>query len=190
MRSAGLRCQFRRPGVRRGVRLGGAGGDGAGFRFTPEDWRKLAAEAGELAQQEGISWLVSTSRRTGGEGEDILRAGLPELVVADAVWWSTQPRRILQAYLGAADVVCCTADSLSMLTEAVLSGRPVIAWQPASARPNADYQAALERLAMRNLIVQSETLVQGAALLASRPAGTFDQQRLETRLIALCEAAS
>ncbi len=166
------------------------GGDGAGFHFAAEDWHRLAAEATELARSQGLRWLVSTSRRTGAEAEAVLREQLPAELVADAVWWDSEPRRVLQSYLGAADVVCCTADSLSMLTEAVVSGKPVIAWAPRQARPDEDYRAALQRLEARHLITCADTLIQGAALLADRPLGTFDRRPLEERLRALCESSA
>lgn len=165
------------------------GGDGAGFHFDVQDWHRLAAEAAELARTQGLRWLVSTSRRTGAEAEAVLREQLPAELVADAVWWGSKPRRVLQSYLGAVDVVCCTADSLSMLTEAVVSEKSVLAWAPRQARPDLDYQAALERLEIRHLITRAETLFQAATLAVDRPQGTFDQLTLEERLRALCDAS-
>jgi len=83
-----------------------------------------------LARREGIRWLVTTSRRTGAEAEARLRAGLDSAVVAAAVWWAEKPEKKMQAFLGAAECVFVTQDSVTMVTEAVASGRPVVVVRP------------------------------------------------------------
>jgi len=41
------------------------GGNGAGYRYEDADWRALAAAVNRLGKEEGVRWLVTTSRRTG-----------------------------------------------------------------------------------------------------------------------------
>jgi mitochondrial fission protein ELM1 len=66
--------------------------------------------------------MVTPSRRTGPENEAILRntlAGLPAIV------WDGAGENPYFGYLGLADYVIATADSVSMITEAGATGKPV-----------------------------------------------------------------
>jgi mitochondrial fission protein ELM1 len=87
-----------------------------------------------LARREGFRWLVTTSRRTGAEAEARLRAGLDASFVAAAVWWAEKPEKKMAAFLGAAECVIVTQDSVTMVTEAVSSGRPVAVASPTVVR--------------------------------------------------------
>lgn len=164
------------------------GGDGAGYGFSSDDWRRLAVEANNLAREHGIRWLVSTSRRTGAVAEAILREGLSNDLVADAVWWTSSPRKGIQAYVGAAEVVFCTVDSLSMLTEVILSGLTAIAWVPGAGRPSSDYLAALQRLEGKGLLVCANHLSQGYARLTAQSSMVVDFSLLASRLVSLVSA--
>jgi mitochondrial fission protein ELM1 len=107
------------------------GGKSRSHDFQDADWEKLAEGMTDLAKSEGIRWLVTTSRRTGRLVEAKLRDLLPPEIVADAVWWCHQPERKFPAYLGAAEVIWVTQDSVSMVTEAVATDKPVAVIQPA-----------------------------------------------------------
>jgi mitochondrial fission protein ELM1 len=129
------------------------GGKSRSHDFQAADWEKLAAEMSVLAKAEGIRWLVTSSRRTGREVEARLRELLPPEIVADAVWWCHQPEKKMAAYLGAAEVVFVTQDSVSMVTEAVAADKPVVVLQPAHTPFPADsfvpgYLANLESLGL------------------------------------------
>lgn len=106
------------------------GGQSRSHDFRPADWEKLAEGMIALARREGIRWLVTTSRRTGKEVEAKLRGLLPPEIVADAVWWCHSPEKKFPAYLGAAEVIWVTQDSISMVTEAVAAGKPVVVVRP------------------------------------------------------------
>lgn len=106
------------------------GGTSRSHDFQAPDWEKLAESMTALARREGIRWLVTTSRRTGKEVETKLRGLLPAEVVADAVWWCHQPEKKFSAYLGAAQLIWVTEDSVSMVTEAVAAGKPVVVIRP------------------------------------------------------------
>lgn len=107
------------------------GGKSRSHDFQNADWDGLADGMTRLAESEGIRWLVTTSRRTGKEVEARLRDRLPPEIVADAVWWCHQPEKRFPAYLGAAECLWVTQDSVSMVTEAVASGKAVVVVQPA-----------------------------------------------------------
>ena len=106
------------------------GGSSRSHRYTDDDWRGLAAGMNAIAAREGGRWLLTTSRRTGARAEAVLRRELDPDALADAVWWSVAPRRELHAFLGLSDSVFVTQDSVTMVTEAVASGRPVVALAP------------------------------------------------------------
>lgn len=106
------------------------GGKSRSHDFQDADWENLAEGMTALAKREGIRWLVTTSRRTGEEVEAKLQALLPPEIVADAVWWCHLPEKRFSAYLGAAEVIWVTQDSVSMVTEAVAAGKPVVVIRP------------------------------------------------------------
>lgn len=107
------------------------GGKSRSHDFQDADWENLAAGMTALAKREGIRWLVTTSRRTGKDVEAKLRNLLPPEIIGDAVWWCHQPEKKFPAYLGAAEAIWVTQDSVSMVTEAVATDKPVAVIQPA-----------------------------------------------------------
>lgn len=125
------------------------GGASVSHRYTASDWDGLAAGMNLLASREGFRWLITTSRRTGAEAEARLRAGLDKSLLAASVWWAEKTEKKMSAYLGSAEQVFVTQDSVTMVTEAVASARPVIVLRPADVRfPQGsfmpDYLARLE----------------------------------------------
>lgn len=98
--------------------------------FTEQDWSALADGMNRLAREAKIKWLLTTSRRTGIATECLLRERLDPLVLKDSIWWSEQPRRELYQFMARSEVLFVTQDSVTMVTEAVSSGKPVIAVLP------------------------------------------------------------
>jgi uncharacterized protein len=110
------------------------GGKSRSHHYTDADCEKLAAGMTALAQRHDIRWLVTTSRRTGKETEAKLRGLLPPDVVAEAVWWCHAPEKKFAAYLGAAEMIWVTQDSVSMVTEAAATGLPTVVVYPQDLR--------------------------------------------------------
>lgn len=106
------------------------GGSSRSHSFGEQDWRNLARGVKALSARYDIKWLISTSRRTGRDDETILKSMLNPACIAEAVWYSEEPKKIVKAFLGASQRVFVTQDSLTMLCEAMLSGRPVISLVP------------------------------------------------------------
>lgn len=106
------------------------GGASVSHRYVAADWDALATGMNALSRREGIRWLVTTSRRTGADAEARLRAALDPEVVAAAVWWAEKPEKKMSAFLGAAECIYVTQDSVTMATEAVASGRFVVVVRP------------------------------------------------------------
>lgn len=164
------------------------GGHGAGARYQPQDWLQLALWMNATAAKQGIRWLVTTSRRTGIEAESVLKSKLDMSTIADAIWWADQPRKVMSAFLGRAELVCSTIDSLSMITEAISAGRPVIALTPAEFKPDQRYEEAINRMESRGWLKKNSSFspLQLPLPAASQPADYRQQlaKMLNTRLVA------
>ncbi len=121
------------------------GGDGAGLRYSDAHWTALGKWMNDLAAEHGIRWLVSTSRRTGTNGERALRGALDPAQVAYAVWWSEREERIMGSLLGAAERAFVTADSMSMISEGIAVGKAVVVVHTGSGEPDGRYLNALAK---------------------------------------------
>jgi uncharacterized protein len=97
------------------------GGDNGVYRLTPEVTTRIADQLAALVRG-GAGLMITTSRRTGAEAEAILRA---ELAGPGVEIWSGTGDNPYFGYLGLADHILVTADSVSMITEASASGKPV-----------------------------------------------------------------
>ena len=98
------------------------GGSNGRHRLTPDVMTRVADQLAALARDHGIGLAVTPSRRTGAANEAILRDRLRGL---GAAIWDGQGENPYFGYLGLADAVVVTADSVSMVSEAVSTGKPV-----------------------------------------------------------------
>ena len=122
------------------------GGNGAGAIYQDSDWKILAEQMNQLAHQFDIRWLISTSRRTGGQAENILKQHLNDDIIIDAVWWSEAPRQVLHAFLGLSDRVYCGADSMSMMMETISAMRALVVYYPFEFNPDQRFGGVLQRI--------------------------------------------
>ncbi len=98
------------------------GGTNAHYRMTPAVAERLANALAKLAVVHKAGLLVTPSRRTGKRNERVIRdklAGLPAEI------WDGSGDNPYFAYLGLADTVVVTCDSVSMVSEACATGKPV-----------------------------------------------------------------
>jgi mitochondrial fission protein ELM1 len=98
------------------------GGQNRVYRFGIDQLGTIADQLAALARRHGASLLVTPSRRTGQAGEALLRerlAGLPTAI------WDGSGENPYFAYLALADAIVVTEDSVSMVTEAASTGKPV-----------------------------------------------------------------
>jgi mitochondrial fission protein ELM1 len=94
------------------------GGNSKAYTMTPEIMRNLAHKLKTL----DAGLMITTSRRTGAENEMILKNVLKDT----GAWiWDNQGENPYFAMLGWADYILVTADSVSMLSEACTTGKPV-----------------------------------------------------------------
>lgn len=167
------------------------GGDGNGYRFRPEDITALLDGIAGLARREGKRLLLTTSRRTGRPVETAIRRwqeAHPAAPVAYRVLYNLKPERVAGVFMKLADAVFCTEDSTSMISEAVLSRRPVLALASAAARPVRDQRAFLEQLAANGRIIrlgihQLIGLDMKVALGAWRPYEGEDHRHLQALML-------
>lgn len=98
------------------------GGNSKAFRLSPEQTKKICRQIAQTINAVGGSIFVTPSRRTGAENEKIIQqelSGLP-----GRIWDGTGPNPYF-AYLGLADTILVTEDSVNMVTEAAGTGKPV-----------------------------------------------------------------
>jgi uncharacterized protein len=100
------------------------GNSSSKIRFSTQDWDAIICFVNNLWKSTGSQWLITTSYRTGRDLEDRFRMGIEPGAILSAVWYSRTPDKVTKPYLGLADRVFVTMDSLTMLTEAIASGLP------------------------------------------------------------------
>ena len=98
------------------------GGPNRAYGMGPRTARRLAGEVAALARDQGAGLMVTASRRSGAETQAILRAALAGL---PAVVWDGSGENPYWGYLGLADAILVTADSVTMVSEAAGTGKPV-----------------------------------------------------------------
>jgi len=97
------------------------GGDNSVYRLTEERFGALCDRLVALAKS-GVGLAITPSRRTGDTQRAMLQkrlAGLPAFI------WDGSGDNPYFAMLGAADAIIVTADSVSMISEAASTGKPV-----------------------------------------------------------------
>lgn len=102
------------------------GGANRTYRFGREQAEDLGTKLADMARESGCGLLVTTSRRTGTANEMLLRDRLADLPVS---FWDGSGENPYFAYLGLADAIVVTGDSVNMVTEACYTGRPVLVYR-------------------------------------------------------------
>ncbi|MCG2634242.1 MAG: mitochondrial fission ELM1 family protein [Gammaproteobacteria bacterium] len=128
------------------------GGDGAGYHYDEADWLALARGMKACQAQFGIRWLITSSRRTGLQNETRLRSLVDSDDLFETTWYGQNAESVSQAYMGAADRIFCTEDSMTMLQESIATGRSVTSLHPGLARPTPRYRDAIKSLQNKGLI--------------------------------------
>lgn len=96
--------------------------------FTAAQAAELGRRAAAMATAAGGSLMVTTSRRTGPAAESALLAALPG--PKDVFRWGDAGENPYFGYLGLADAVIVTGDSVSMVCEACATPGPVYVFAP------------------------------------------------------------
>jgi len=109
------------PRPRIAVLVGGSSGP---YVFDRRAALELAHQADALARELGGSLLVTTSARTPNEAADALFDSI-QAPACEYRWTRNEAENPYLAFLGAADQVVVTGDSVSMMAEACATGCPV-----------------------------------------------------------------
>lgn len=98
------------------------GGTSKAHTLTPDIARSLADMLKKLVDEQNASLMITASRRTGEDNEKMLR----EALRGDNIrFWDGQGDNPYFAYLGYADYIIVTEDSVTMVSEAISTGKPV-----------------------------------------------------------------
>lgn len=117
------------------------GGSTRQHRFTAMHAARLGRLADGLARRTGAALLVTTSRRTGAEAMNALRATIDAPAMIHD--WRDGGDNPYFGFLAMAEAVIVTGDSMSMCSEAATTGKPVFIF--ADADSTAVKHAALHR---------------------------------------------
>ncbi|HTK84324.1 MAG TPA: mitochondrial fission ELM1 family protein [Patescibacteria group bacterium] len=98
------------------------GGSNKRAKVSPEIMTRLADRLADAAHKSGGSLAVTPSRRTGKENETILRERLRDV---PAYIWDGSGENPYFGLLALADAIVATGDSVSMVSEACATGKPV-----------------------------------------------------------------
>jgi uncharacterized protein len=98
------------------------GGSNKAYRLTLQRLAAIAEAIAASLRQTGGAALITPSRRTGETGQRLIRERLAGLPVS--IWDGTGENPYF-AYLALADAFLVTADSVSMISEAAATGKPV-----------------------------------------------------------------
>lgn len=127
------------PPARAGLLLGG---ETKGMAFGNANWQRIAGFLRATHAQHGTRWMVSNSRRTPDAVSDIFEtlASEAKSPIERFIDVRNAGRGKLQELFSFAQAVAVTADSSSMLSEAIWVRRPVIAIAPPKSEMTADEQ--------------------------------------------------
>ncbi len=111
------------------------GGNAGPFRYKHAEYERLLRFITQVSREWGTRWLVSTSRRTAdGVADMIAKAAQDKSVIARFIDYRTAGPGTLPEVFGKAEVIVCTEDSSTMISEAVSARLPVIGVAPKAHR--------------------------------------------------------
>ncbi|MBF0478620.1 MAG: mitochondrial fission ELM1 family protein [Candidatus Omnitrophica bacterium] len=146
------------------------GGDSKNMSITFEQIRILVEQLKQFAGQQRMKLLVTSSRRTAADVEALLLKELennalcPVLVIAS----KNNFTEALGGILGAADLLVVSGDSISMVSEAVTSGKPTLVFKPTFKktfmRKRFKHEIFVDRLNEQNYVVTANVNQTGEIL--------------------------
>jgi mitochondrial fission protein ELM1 len=140
------------------------GGDNKSFRLSLDSIRQVISQAKAFSEKHGAVILVTTSRRTPKNVEDLIRAEFRDyprckfLVIAN----EKNPPFSVSGILGASQLVVISPESISMISEAAASRRYVLVFGAPGL--SAKHKRFLSRLRDNKYIYTSEAVNLNTAL--------------------------
>lgn len=168
------------------------GGKTRNYCLTSEEIKVLFSQL-ELSAQQSGGYLVTTSRRTPDEicfrlKEDYRAQRMPSCQLLVLACEDKRPE-VVPGMMGLAEVLIVAEDSISMISEAVLSGKKVIVLQAQAGRLPQKHQRFLQMLKEEHLafFAKAEQMAEIVRKISSEPfplsAGKQELQDLKTRLV-------
>ena len=134
------------------------GGPTKDYPFSADDIEQMVAGMIALAKKERAKLCVTTSRRTTVEMEkklyDIFKQ--EKNTIKKYVLYNQKPEKVMGMFLAAAERVFVTEDSGSMITEAVLSKKPVYTIRTDNAHPRGIYKKFMDKLIKNKMVISVE----------------------------------
>ncbi|PKQ06147.1 MAG: hypothetical protein CVT72_07480 [Alphaproteobacteria bacterium HGW-Alphaproteobacteria-11] len=109
------------------------GGTNSAYTLSEEAAARIGTELAALAEREGAGLMVTASRRTGAAQEKAIRE---RIAGTSAVMWDGTGLDPYFGYLGSADAIVVTCDSVNMVGEATFAGKPVHVIEMTPERPH------------------------------------------------------
>lgn len=126
------------------------GGNAGPFRYRRAEWEQLLDFARAVSKAWGTRWIVSTSRRTPPFVSDkVAELARNKSVIERFIDYRTAGPGTLPQMFGTAEVIVCTEDSSTMVSEAV-SARLAVVAVAAEAHRFTDEESAYRAFLVRN----------------------------------------
>jgi mitochondrial fission protein ELM1 len=160
------------------------GGNSGAVSYRADDWQVLLRFLRNAHQALGIRWLVTTSRRSALGVADAVAAMAtdPDSGIDKFLDYRTSGPGTLTEILAAAEAILVTADSTTMMSEAITARLPVVGVLPDGAEPEereAEYRAFLaEKGWYRSLSLSALTpprFLEALAQIAPRQTSALDE---------------
>jgi mitochondrial fission protein ELM1 len=98
------------------------GGKNKHYKMAPSLMEQYGSQLRHIAKRKTVSYMVTGSRRTPIQCLQAFKRGLGS---APAFIWNGRGDNPYHAFLSAADIIMVTADSVSMISEAIYTNKPV-----------------------------------------------------------------
>lgn len=131
------------------------GGNAPSIQYSPQSWQRLATYLKSLSDTTNVELHASTSPRTGRTAEHEIRnqLNLHQVEIASFVEYGRNPRKGTEEILADAAVAIVTADSTSMISDAVAKGIPVVAVHDDNINGSQRVSSFVQRLADKKLLL-------------------------------------
>lgn len=125
------------------------------YIFSKDDFNNMLEQIIFLARKNNAELLITTSRRTTIEIEKLLLDIYHENkdVIKKMVLYNIKPEKVMMKYFTLADIIFCTEDSGSMITEAILSKKHIYTIRAYNANPQKVYKIFIEKLILNQYII-------------------------------------
>ncbi len=130
------------------------GGNGSGYTYSEEEYEQLVYSFMKIVKKYDAKALITTSRRTGIKYEIFLKSLFSDYNsdIAYSVYFGQAPEKVVSLYLELGSTIFVTEESGSMISESLLSQKPIFTLYPKTIQSQVQYKLFLERLLAKRRI--------------------------------------